>query len=151
LKNLATSEHLSKMFDRSLEDLALKTCDSLDSLGTVIHSLGQLTGDPLYYLANTPISSFATHIMRLQQFVAIPVLPKEIRPRYEALFDESLKIGRESIRELKEQLCNSTEPNHAKMITALGNLERQAYQLWMAREAISRMRPPFELGPSTQE
>lgn len=151
MKNLASSEHLSKLFDRSLEDLALKTCDSLDSLGTVMHSLGQLTGDPLYYLANTPISSFATHIMRLQQFLAIPVFPKEIRSRYEALFEQSLKIGSDSIRELKKQLCNSAEPDHAKMIAALGNLEGQAYQLWMAREAISRMRPPFELGASTQE
>ncbi len=151
MKNLATSEHLSKLFDRSLDDLSLKTCDSLDSLGTVIHSLGQLTDEPLYYLTNSPISSFATQVCKLQQFVAIPVLPKEIRPRYETLFEESLKIGSESIRELKEQFCNNAQPDHAKMVKALGNLERQAYRLWLARQAISRMRPAFDIGTSTEE
>lgn len=124
-----SSNHVSNLIDKTIEDMRNGTGTTLYDLAGVISSCAEAQDDPILHVLPHAIGGYGQELIGARSLVSLPVLPDPIRNRLQAMITTSVDEGVSSLKIVKEQLCSDNEVDYRKLMKAAGMLLKQATML----------------------
>jgi len=149
---ILSSSELKQKFDKAIQSLEKNNGDELVSLSGLLYSLGDAKGDPLYALANFPLYNLGIAFSDFYPLIATPqLLPKDIKPDYDSVFNKARSETTQLLKELKTQFCEKDKPDYEQVAKALGKIYMHFVSLASKKASFTRTQPQMPAPPAFEE
>jgi len=130
-----TTKDLAKLLDNCIDDLE-DGGSKLFGLAELFHSISEATGESFYDAFVPLLGVLAGEIMSCRPFASLPILPEEIRKKFQSSFGEAVKGSKDALKILKTELCVKGTKNPSKILDALSLLGKHYYILGVLRSTL---------------
>lgn len=134
------------MIDDCIEDLRNGSGTKLREFASLAQSIADSRNESVFHVLPPAVATFAYELSQSRTLVMIPVLPDQLRERYNTLISSSVNSVVEAFKTLKQELCDKdSNPSHEKLLQALATITKHGGKLFGERLNIMRTgepRPP---------